>query len=687
MKRLLNRLLRMASLLVLLHALAARAETPDFKGTWEGSLLHEGKTVRLGLEIPEAGAGGVRGRLLQGGEEMAPLSDGKVEGNRLTFRADTLQCAATLEGDALNVTLTVSHGRTFEVTMHRIAADASPSKSATRAPSAATAAPPLPALPADVNPSPASVTNVASRGALILSGGGAEAPGIMERFRELAGPDAPIVVIPTALEEKYLTAERLTFLVTRHGEIFHSRNVSILHTRDRSVADSLEFVKPLQRARAVWIMGGEAGYLVRSYYGTRTERELKALLARGGVVAGTSAGAIIQTAVLLAEDGHTLVPGFGLISGVLVWPHWSERRAEADLVKYTGQIHAPLGIGIDEATAIVVRENAFEVVGEGHVGIVDGQTRDGKGYYLLSPGDRFDLTARAAIRPRTDEKAPDKTIDKTKDEAKGKATEAIGKAMAAYGADQFRGSVLVARDGQVLFRYANTPETKFRIGSLTKQFTAAAILLLEERGALHVSDPIRRYLPESPLEWNDVTIKHLLTHTSGIPSDGSARLSFKPGEEWTYSNIGYQLLGRILERVTKQSYGAFVSESILRPLGMNDSGADPELADLGGAGSLFSTTDDLLKWEQALFGGKVLSPASFATMTTPFRNGYGCALRLVVSPSGRHVFANEGRVPGWNASLQYYAEDKLVIAVLANLDTQKDAIIARDLARAALSAQ
>ena len=92
----------------------------------------------------------------------------------------------------------------------------------------------------------------------------------------------------------------------------------------------------------------------------------------------------------------------------------------------------------------------------------------------------------------------------------------------------------------------------------------------------------------------------------------------------------------------------------------------------------------MLKSQEALFGGKLLSPASFTKMTTPFRNGYGCALHLVVSPSGKHVFANEGRVPGWNAALQYYSEDKLVIAVLANLDTQVDALIARDLARAAL---
>jgi len=667
-----KRLVRVACLLGLLSGLAARADTPDFKGTWEGALQHEGKSTPLAIEIRQADAGGVLGRLFQSGDEMAPLSEGKVEGNRLTFRVDTLDCTATLDHDELTVTMTVSHGRTFNLTMHRKALTANPEANGDASPAPATKETTAKtALPSATEyPPGAAVTSLASRGALILAGGGKNAPGIMQAFTRLAGRGAPIVVIPTALEEKDVK-ERLAVLKSRHGELFQTDDITILDTRDRAVADSEEFVKPLRRARGVWILGGEAAYLIKIYQGTRTEQELKAVLARGGVVGGTSAGAIIQTSTIIAADGRTLVPGFGLISGVLLFPHWSERRGEAGLVKYTGQIHAPLGIGVDEATAVVVQGNSFEVVGEGHVGIVDGATHEGKGYYLLNPGERFDLAGRVQIH----EKSADKT------------TEAIGKAMAAYGPDRFRGNVLVARDGRVLFRYANTTEARFRIGSLTKQFTAAATLLLEERGALRTSDPIRRYLPKSPPEWNDVTIWHLLTHTSGIPSDGSARLSFRPGQEWTYSNLGYQLLGTIIERVTKQTYGAFVTENILRPLGMNDSSADPELADLGGAGSLLSTTDDLLKWQQALFGGKLLKPTSLAKMTTPFRNGYGCALHLAVSPSGRHVFANEGRVPGSNASLQYYSEDKLVIAVLANLDTQVDALIARDLARAALEAQ
>ena len=400
-----------------------------------------------------------------------------------------------------------------------------------------------------------------------------------------------------------------------------------------------------------------AAALVDAYAGTRTERELKALVARGGVVGGTSAGAIVQAATLLSEDGKRRLAGFGLISGIFVWPHWSERHAEEGLVKYTAQLGDVVGIGIDEATAIVVQGNAFEVVGNGHVGVADGKTHaGGKGYYLLQRGDRFDLTTKTPLT--------------------------FHGVASSY---DFRGGALVARGGDVLFRYANEPATSFRIGSLTKQFTAAAVLLLEERGELRTDDLIRPYLPDLPTEWSNIKIYHLLTHTSGIPSEGT-RLNFEPGTEWMYSNEGYAILGRLIERVSGEPYGAFIAASIFEPLGMHDSSTDPELAALGAAGALRSSVDDLLTWERALFGGKLLSPASFAKMTTPFRNGYGCALHLVAGPAGRRVFANDGRIPGsCNATLRYYVDDKLVVAVLSDLDNQIDNALAHDLAAVALA--
>lgn len=595
----------------LLFAVGASADPASFRGRWEGTLEREGHTNALALEIDDATAASVRGRLSVDGSEWGPLSDGKVDGNQLTCRADAVQLTALLDGDRLQLSIAVSHGRTFKATLTRKAAAAEHGS-----------------------------------GALILAGGGVSEPEIMQRFVDLAGgPHAPIVVIPTALYDAELTPQRFDTIRRRIGELFRTDDVTLLHTRDRAVADSAEFVKPLLRARGVWMLGGETGELLKAYQGTRTERELKAVVARGGVVGGTSAGAVVQSAETLKEDGRTRIPCFGLIAGVLVWPHWSERHAEDALVKYTRQLGNVLGIGIDEATAIEVHGDVFTVLGAGHVGIVDGAMHDGKGYALLSRGDRFDLAKREA----------------------------------------FHGTLLVARDGKVLYRHVTSPATSYRIGSLTKQFTAAAILLLEERGKLRTSDPISRFLPESPPEWSGVTIFHLLTHTSGIPSDGSPRLDFTPGSEWTYSNTGYILLGKIVERASGASYGDFVRDNIFVPLAMRGSSVDPELADIAGAGAIRSTADDLVKWSDALFDGKLLSPAAFAKMTTPFRNGYGCALHLVKSASGRRVFANSGRLRGWSSVLEVYPDEKLTIVVLADGDTQLDDEIARELAMMALA--
>src|ERR1700721_1260503 len=177
---------------------------------------------------------------------------------------------------------------------------------------------------------------------------------------------------------------------------------------------------------------------------------------------------------------------------------------------------------------------------------------------------------------------------------------------------QFMGAALVARDGKVLLSkgygfanlewgVANSPATKFRLGSITKQFTATCILLLEERGKLKVDDPVKKYMTDAPAAWDKVTIFNLLTHTSGIPSftgfltsaspEGipttpeklGARfrdkpLEFQPGEQWNYSNSGYVLLGYLIEKISGKSYSAFVEENIFRPLEMTDSGYDSNSA-------------------------------------------------------------------------------------------------------------
>jgi cyanophycinase len=239
-----------------------------------------------------------------------------------------------------------------------------------------------------------------ARGHLIVIGGGAHGADILHRFAALAGGlAAPIVVIPTAGEQvRPLTNHPLL----RHG----FSNVVQLHTKDRAEADSDAFLAPLRAARGVFIDGGRQWRLVDSYLGTKTQRELENLLARGGVIAGTSAGATIQGSYLVrgAREGNTIMmakgyeEGFGFLRNVAIDQHLIARHRENDLVPVISLKPELLGIGIDEGTAIVVAGNRFEVIGASKVAIYDsnyGVGPDGKQYYWLQPGDCFAITARA----------------------------------------------------------------------------------------------------------------------------------------------------------------------------------------------------------------------------------------------------------------------------------------------------
>jgi CubicO group peptidase (beta-lactamase class C family) len=306
-------------------------------------------------------------------------------------------------------------------------------------------------------------------------------------------------------------------------------------------------------------------------------------------------------------------------------------------------------------------------------------------------------------------------------------TARMNQVVQAYAAqDHFMGTVLVAKGARAIFskgygsadlewNVPNAPNTKFRLGSVTKQFTAASILLLEERGKLSVQDPVKKYAPNAPAAWDRITIFNLLTHTSGIPNFTSfpdyprlqpfattaeeevkrlfdKPLDFQPGERWSYSNSGFVVLTYVIEKVSGQSYATFVHDNILAPLGMKESGYDSNseiiphrasgyvfdnnhYANAGfinmtvpqGAGALYSTTEDLLKWEQGLFGGKLLTPASLKKMTTPFKNNYAFGLGVDTS-SGRRVIQHSGGIDGFNTMVSYYPDDQLTVVVLANVN-------------------
>jgi cyanophycinase len=244
-----------------------------------------------------------------------------------------------------------------------------------------------------------------AHGSLVIVGGAMEDKSILERFIELAGgPEAPIVIIPTAGEgERY----DQYYPGAREFKDKGLKDVTVLHTRDRNVANTDDFVAPIRRARGVWFSGGRQWRLADSYLDTRTELELNALLDRGGVIGGSSAGATIQGSYLVRGDtkNNTImmgdhVEGFGFLKNSAIDQHLLTRNRHFDLIPVIEKHPHLLGIGIDEDTAIVVRGDSFEVIGRSVVAIYDRtRTVAGEGrFYFLRPGDTYDLKTRTARR-------------------------------------------------------------------------------------------------------------------------------------------------------------------------------------------------------------------------------------------------------------------------------------------------
>lgn len=308
---------------------------------------------------------------------------------------------------------------------------------------------------------------------------------------------------------------------------------------------------------------------------------------------------------------------------------------------------------------------------------------------------------------------------------------------------RFQGSALVAKGGQILLSKGyglaneehdipNKPNTKFRLGSITKQFTAVAILQLQEQGKLNVQDPVSKYIPNSPEAWKKVTIHHLLSHTGGIPSytstpdyvkqmresakplDFMARfkdkpLEFDPGSKYEYSNSGYFLLGIIIEQVASKSYEAYLRENVFSKLDMQDSGYDWDstilknraagyvrasdgkhrnapFLDMGqpyAAGSLFSTVEDLYRWDRALNTEKVLSRKSLEAAWTPVRGNYGYGWTMGKTASGRRVISHGGGINGFATMMIRLPDDDAFVAVFSNLETPDAGRIGMELARMA----
>jgi cyanophycinase len=250
-------------------------------------------------------------------------------------------------------------------------------------------------------------------GALVIVGGGRVGPEILTRFFDLAGGrDVPLVVIPTAGGADSYPDDWSGLKMFKD---FGVTNITVLHTKDRRVADSDAFVRPIAAARAVWFPGGRQWRLVDSYLHTRTAREVERVLERGGVVGGSSAGASILASYMVRgarENNYIMMaPGYeeglGLIRGVAIDQHMLTRNRQDDLEEVVAKHPDVLGIGIDESTAIVVRGQQFEVAGASKVAIHDGrsvegerQQRNGKKYFFMAPGERYDLSKLERIGKR-----------------------------------------------------------------------------------------------------------------------------------------------------------------------------------------------------------------------------------------------------------------------------------------------
>ena len=303
--------------------------------------------------------------------------------------------------------------------------------------------------------------------------------------------------------------------------------------------------------------------------------------------------------------------------------------------------------------------------------------------------------------------------------------------------NKFNGSVLISQNGEILLNKGygfsnfkdsarNEPNTIFQIGSVTKQFTAAAILKLQEQNKLNTSDKISKYFPGFP-KGDSITIENLLTHTSGIfnytndpafmkteavkPISEEKMISlfkdkplnFSPGTNYSYSNSGYMLLGYIIQKVSGKPYEQALRELIFKPLNMSSTGFDftgfkgadkakgyfvisakdnieAPIVDSTvsyAAGAIYSTTGDLYKWHKGLLTNQVIGKASFDKAATPFKNKYGYGIGID-STFGKRVIAHGGGIFGFTSHMARIPEDDVCIVILNNYGNPNLSQITKD---------
>jgi CubicO group peptidase (beta-lactamase class C family) len=318
------------------------------------------------------------------------------------------------------------------------------------------------------------------------------------------------------------------------------------------------------------------------------------------------------------------------------------------------------------------------------------------------------------------------TLKAQTDEQKAKRFDSICEVYS--GKNMFSGSVLIAKNNKILlskgygmanysYDIPNTPATKFKLASVSKQFTAMAIMILQEKGKLSTDDKLNKYIADYP-NGDKITIHHLLTHSSGIQNftdlpvfDSIMRdqhsheqiiklfkhlpLDFEPGSKFNYSNSGYVLLSFIVEKVSGKSYGDYMQEAIFQPLGMKNSGLysnttvlknyaegysegdkgleHPAYIDMSvptGAGALYSTVEDLYLWDRALAGGKLVKKATLEKIFTPFKDGYAYGW-MIQDFRGHKLQMHRGGIQGFSTVINRFPNEDLTIIILKNVDNYK----------------
>jgi cyanophycinase len=426
------------------------------------------------------------------------------------------------------------------------------------------------------------------RGAVIVVGGGAVGPEIYARFIELAGgPDALIVDVPTAGGD---TTYPPDWRGTRGLKAAGARNVVVLHTVDRKVADTDSFAARLARAGGVWFEGGRQWHLVDSYGGTKTEKAFHGVLARGGVVGGSSAGASILGSYLVrgAPAGNNIVmapgyeTGFGFLRGVGIDQHVVARERLRDLADSLMPRRPDLlGISEDEGTAWVVQGDVAEIIGRNKAFVYNGKdpTDLGVPYLALRPGDKYNLSARRVTR---------RAIDDTP------LTDAfIDSVFRDFSHPGDSAAVVVAQNGRVFVsraygiprhpKYQPPTTATFALGGLSGVLNGHIASLLAREGNLRPDEPLADIGGE--------TLRHFLERG---PPDAKAGVLF----------------GALLARIGgAPDYPRLVAQRIFTPIGSHWSTVDA-------TGQFAASVDELYRWELGLENGRTFLSDSTATLPT-----------------------------------------------------------------------